>query len=234
MKKERVFWGVFFILAAALLIVGRMDFLAEFSVFKLVAGVALLACLIKGVMYRSVTGIAFTLAIACIIFDNELGLQAITPWPVLAAATLVSIGFGFIFPNRHRRFYEEHIRESNYHYDETVDYSDGGRNEYTTVFGSGIKYVNDEDLKNVHLSSVFGHMKVYFDNAVIKDEATLKLETVFGGIELFVPRHWNVVIDTTTVFGGASAKNQNENTTGSPTLYVKGEAVFGGVSIIYV
>ena len=44
----------------------------------------------------------FSLAFAAILFDEALGIEAITPWPVLGAALLGTIGLNMIF-NKNKR-----------------------------------------------------------------------------------------------------------------------------------
>lgn len=80
----------------------------------------------------------------------------------------------------------------------------------------------------------FGAMKVFFDNAMIQNgNATIELEVSFGGVELYFPKHWSVVNQTDTVFGGLDEKNHSSSA-GSPVVTLTGDINFAGVTIIYV
>ena len=119
-----------------------------------------------------------------------------------------------------------------------ADWEESGTGEdrfyFSTSFSSGVKYIDSDNLEVVILECSFGSMKVYFDNASIPSgNATVELDVSFGGVELYVPRHWNVVNQADTAFGGVDEKNRC-TTTGSPVLTLTGDVSFSGVTIIYV
>ena len=102
MKKEKTFWGILFIAAAIFLIVNRLGLIPDINIWKIIFTVLVGALLIKSIVKRDITGILFSIAFVCIIFDRELGIEALTPWTVLAAAALGSIGFSMLCkPKKH-------------------------------------------------------------------------------------------------------------------------------------
>lgn len=230
-KGERAFWGVFFILAAAVVIISKLGMIQGLTIYQIIIGIILTACIIKSILYRSITGLLFAIAFAIILFERQLGLEAITPWPVLLAAALGSIGFSIIFPGRVKRISEKHWKvDEDYIHQKTGENYTG----YETVFGSGVKYIKSDDFKGIDLKSVFGGMKVYFEEAqIVGDGAVINLEVVFGGAELYIPKDWDVRIDARCVFGGINEKNKPSASLG-PVVRITGEAVFGGVEIIYI
>lgn len=229
MKKERIFWGLFFIVSAVFLIISRMGMLGDVGVFSLLLTVFFAACLIKSVVHRSVTGVLFSVAFLCIIYAGPLGIEEITPWPVLGAALLGSIGFSFLF---HPKRYSHH-----HHYidtEETAETVNDAQMEFSAVFSGSIKYVNSDDFQNANLHCSFGSLKVYFDNAVIQQgEAVLNLDVSFAGVELYIPKTWSVINKVNCAFGGIDEKNRNVSS-GSPAVRLTGKVSFGGVEIIYV
>lgn len=229
MKKERIFWGLFFIVSAVFLIVSRMGVLGDIGVFSLLLTVFFAACLIKSVVHRSVTGVLFSVAFLCIIYARPLGIESITPWPVLGAALLGSIGFSFLFHPRRSCYHHHHIDS-----EESVETVDGAQMEFSTTFSGSIKYVNSDDFQSARLHCAFGSLKVYFDNAVIQHgEAVLDLDVSFAGVELYIPKNWSLVNKTSTAFGGIDEKNRNDSS-GGPVVRLKGKVSFGGVEIVYV
>jgi hypothetical protein len=65
------------------------------------------------------------------------------------------------------------------------------------------------------------------------DSATLKISAVFSGVEIRIPETWSAVVEGTGVFG-AFADNTTQpdpQTPGLKRLFVKGDAVFGGVDV---
>ena len=49
MKKERIFWGLFFIVAAIFLLVSRLGVLGDIGVWSLLLTVFFVACLVKSI-----------------------------------------------------------------------------------------------------------------------------------------------------------------------------------------
>lgn len=60
--------------------------------------ICLLTILIKGIFQRQIGTILFSAAFLIIINDKLLHLESITPWPVLGAALLGTIGLKSLFP----------------------------------------------------------------------------------------------------------------------------------------
>ncbi len=84
---------MFFILAGVALILG---------VWSVVISLLLVPVIVTSVRHLNFWGIFFPMAIMAILFDETLGIEKFTPWPVLGAALLLSVGFSFIFPYRYR------------------------------------------------------------------------------------------------------------------------------------
>lgn len=237
MKKERVFWGLFFIVGAIAVVVNRLGFLGDLSLWTVFFTVFLAAALIKSVVYRNASGILFSLALICILYAKPLGITAITPWPVLGAALLGSIGCSILFHPwrcryswRHYPFHDRHQAPGDFE-TETIE---GKSINLKTSFSGSIKYINSDDFKTAYLDCSFGSMKVYFDNAVIQDGlATVTIDASFCGVELFIPKEWKVENRLSASFGGVEEKNRNIST-GSPILQLTGDVSFSGVTIIYI
>ena len=77
MKKERIFWGLFFIVAAIFLLVSRLGFLGDIGLWSLLLTVFFVACLVKSIAHKSVSGVLFAVAFLCIVYAKPLGIEAI-------------------------------------------------------------------------------------------------------------------------------------------------------------
>ncbi|WP_099469344.1 LiaF transmembrane domain-containing protein [Konateibacter massiliensis] len=233
MNKEKTFWGLLFIVAGIFIIVNRLGYFEGINLFSVILTVFLVPYMVRSIRYMHFSGILFPAAFLCIIYDDVLGITSITPWPVLGAALLGSIGLSIIFHDRHHyRRYKGYVNDE--HFQEIIDEADDSSFFFESKFGSTIKYVNAEDFKQADLSCSFGAMKVYFDNAVIRgDNAVIALDVSFAGVELFIPKQWNVVNKANTSFGAIEEKNKNQST-GVPTVTLVGNSSFAGITIIYV
>lgn len=229
MKKRKIFWGIFFIAAAVLIIAGNLGGLKGIGTWSILFSVFFAATLLQSLFHGNIPGILFSLAFLVIVHAKTLGLTSITPWPVLGAALLGSIGISIIYHPKHC-----HIGHHNWEDYESVETITENDVEFRTSFGSSIKYVNAGDFKRARLDCSFGGMKVYFDNAVLQDgQAVIDIQASFSGVEIYLPRNWNVVNHLNTSFGGIEEKNKNIPD-GISEVTLTGEISFSGVTILYI
>lgn len=249
---KKAFWGIYFILAAVLLICYRVGWL-HFGGFLgvgfwgIMISIFLLGFTIKGIITRNVGEIIFSIAFIIIIFDGPLGIEYLTPWYVLGAAILLSIGLGMIIKpknkgwnnfsynggcNQSGQFQNDSCNTNNRAEAENVE---GERVWFKTNFGSGIKYVKSNNFQYADLTTSFGSMKVYFDNAIIQPgtDPVINVNNSFGCIQIYVPRTWHMVNQARSAFGCIEEKNQS-STNGAPTVRITGSTDFGAVEVYYI
>ena len=95
-----VFWGLLLILAAAFIILGQLDVFGDISGVTLFFGICLGIWFVSSIFKLSWGGMLFSLAFEVILFDEALGLEELTPWPVLFAALLATIGMNTLIKKR--------------------------------------------------------------------------------------------------------------------------------------
>ncbi len=232
MKKERILWGILFLLSGISLILNKLGYFPDVNLFSLLLTVILVGIIFKSLMSHNFPGVLFPIAFICIIYDKQLGITAITPWTVLVAALFGSIGLSIIFYKRPEYYYNKYKWNS---YDtETIDIEDESHIRFKTSFGGSIKYINTDKFEQADFSCHFGAMKVYFDNAIISNgKAVVRIDASFSGIELYIPKTWNIDDKTNVSFGGIDEKNRSARTE-TPTLTLVGDISFSGVEIIYI
>lgn len=236
MKLSKWFWGLFFILAGGAIIVNQLGYFGTINIYTLIFTILLIPIIIKSIPHLNFSGIIFPLAIILIMYQKPLGLSEIGAWPILGAALFLTIGLTIIFPPRyHHRHYASDSRNPEHeHFDEIIDEPDEEQVGIHVSFGSSIKYVNSNNFKKGRFHCSFGALKVYFDNAKIKDQAEVILDISFAGVELYIPKEWNVSIQTNATLGGIEEKNYHTPINDSPTLILKGSVSLAGVEIIYI
>jgi hypothetical protein len=216
---RRVFWGCFFLFAAA--VVG----LQTFGVINpgLQIGSVVLLILISTVVIASASklfwvGVFLPSAWGLVLLSQANILPAAISEQtgmVFAIAALVALGFHILVHSRLRG----HIS--------------GGPNE--TNFGSSVKYFNEEPLENAKLECNFGSVKAYFNETKLKDKsAVINIECNFGGIELFIPKSWRIEQKIVNSFATAEEKNRPALTDSSPSVELLGECNFGSITITYL
>lgn len=231
--KNKIFWGIVFILGAVAILAQRLGFLEGIGFWSVFFSVCLAACLIKGIARGKIGIILFSIAFLIIVNDELLHLEAITPWPVLLAALLGTIGLKILFPNLSRRG-KGHL----------VRIGDGGEGitdiqrvedtvAYDNLFGDSIKYLGGV-VSFVKVDNVFGSTSVYFTEVRLRNgSAEVNVDLVFGNVELYIPSSWSVVMNTSNIFGSADERGRCDPD-GENVLRVTGDVVFGSLEVIHV
>lgn len=232
MKSRRILGGSFLILGGISLIINKLGYFPDINIFTIVLTAFLIYVIIKSVLKVNFPGILFPIAFLCIIYDKQLGITAITPWTVLIAALLGSIGLSMIF-NKHSKWAHSKNDWDSYEF-KTIDTEDESHIKLQTSFSGSIKYINTDKFEHADLKCSFGAMKVYFDNAVLHEEkGVVRIESSFSGVELYIPRNWTVEDRANVSFGAITEKNRNEGTSDN-ILTICGNINFSGVEITYI
>ncbi len=236
-KKRKIMWGILLLLAAAALVVDKLGYLEEIGVWTVIFSVCLIAFFIDGFFRRSFSEILFAAAFFVIVNDELLGLEKITPWPVLGAALLGSLGLKMLFPKFSRKPKLINVSMNGKQLDGKAPVSgetwDGNSVSYDNAFGETVKYLSGE-ISHVNADNAFGSLKIYFSDATLRNgSADVNLDSSFGSTVLYVPAEWKVEVNTETVFG--STKEQGKcSTDGTNVLNIRGDVSFGSLVIVYV
>lgn len=232
MENSRLSGGIYLIVCGIALIVYKLGYFSDTNIFTISLMISLVCIIIRSVLKANFAGILFPIALICIQYDEQLGITAITPWTILIAALLGSIGLSMIF-NKQPKWAR---RKSNWDSSKfnTIDTEDESHIKLKTSFAGSIKYINTNKFEQADLKCSFGAMKVYFDNAVLHEgKGIVNIEALFSGIELYIPRNWTIEDISTTTLGAITEKNRNEGTADN-ILTICGCIDFSGVEIIYI
>ncbi|MEY8518034.1 hypothetical protein AALC25_14245 [Lachnospiraceae bacterium 29-84] len=231
-RRKEVFWGVLMVLGAISLLVNRMGMFPHISIIRVLFTIFLLGMLVENLVYKSFGGILFSLAFLGILYDRFLGIENLTPIPILLAALLGTIGLNLIFK---KKSYFEITKKDWAEKGELMEAEEDGRVECSISFGSTTKYIDSRQFQSADLVSTFGSMIVYFDQVVMAgDRAEVHVDISFGNIELYIPGNWKAILDVDTSFGDVEEKGNYRVAKGEDTLYVTGNVSFGGLEIHYI
>jgi predicted membrane protein len=103
------------------------------------------------------------------------------------------------------------------------------------VFG-GLEFsVAAQDFKGGELLALFGGCEIDLSKASMEgNQIVIEANAMFGGVELRVPEHWDVVIHGTPLFGAYEDNTRHPKAEGAQNvqrLIIQGFAMFGGVEI---
>lgn len=150
-------------------------------------------------------------------------------WP----AILILIGLFIIFRPRRQSHTIHHDRNSccggtkqNYHSADGVLRSDN-------VFGGVHHVVLDEVFKGGVINNTFGGTAIDLRRTRIEGAETyIDVDNSWGGIELYVPSEWNVVIRCNAFMGACEDKRwKTPSTDTQSVLVIRGKVSFGGIEI---
>jgi predicted membrane protein len=101
------------------------------------------------------------------------------------------------------------------------------------VFGGRSERSTSQAFHGADLTAAFGGVELDLRDAVIEHPpATVNANAIFGGVEVVVPREWNVRVDVFPLFGGAEDERpRRESEHDEVDLVVTGFVMFGGVSV---
>lgn len=243
MSKKSIAWGIILILLAAYLVISRLGLMPGIPMGKIIFTIIFGYTAIRGIMKVDFMQITMSLGILGWVYDDVLGIEAITPWIILLSAFLLGLGLNIIFKrktmhidisydsNNPNHRYMEFEKENK---DFTEISGDDGFIRCVNVFSSTNQYVNTAEFTGANIENIFGQTIVYFDNAVMKNgEAIVKVENVFGETRLYFPKEWRMELREDKVFGSISCKGICRTDINAPVVKVKAECVFGSIKIFF-
>lgn len=237
-RRRNVLFGLLLLFGAAALVLSKLGYLGKIKFWPMLLSVLLLKFFLDGIAHRDIGKILFSLAFFIIVNDKWLRLEAITPWTVLGAAMLGTIGFNMLFPGGGRK-YGEHAfgrPDSKEYAGHAIEWEEGdGMDTFycRNVFGGAVKYIRGE-MEAVKLYNHFGGMEVFFADTQPKNgKIYLYMECDFGGMELYIPSDWRVSSNLHKAFGYVE-ENGNCNMQGTDTIYIEGRVSFGALEIHYI
>ena len=228
MKKDNVFWGVLLLLAAFYIIINNLGFMPDVNVVRLGLAVICVVVFFKSLARLEFGGMLFSLAVLAILFDSQLGITALTPWPVLIAALLGRIGLNMIFGSGSRMYKKGKQSVGEF---KGTEYVSGEEIYISGRFNGYKKTISSDNFTRATIQCKFAGMEISFDDAVIQGgKAVVELDVAFAGLELYIPQSWRVENHTEGIFGGFEEHRSHSDGEG-PTVVFKGNVKFGGVEI---
>jgi predicted membrane protein len=101
----------------------------------------------------------------------------------------------------------------------------------SAVFSGNTTKSQADNYKGGDLTAVFGGVELDLRDATIKDEATINVFALCGGIEIKVPKNWTVRSTVTPIMGGVENKTTADKSSHNPVLVISGDVIMGGVEI---
>lgn len=229
-NKNHIFTGLFFVALAALILLSTMGYLGDITAISAILGLFFLCTFIHGVVRLKYWEFLFSLAFLGIIFDRPLGIENLTPFPILLIALFLSIGLSIIFhrkrtPSPH---YNNQPQGTNFN----GGYPRGDGNK--VLFGSKIIYYNEPMLDYTEVGSNFASLRVFFDKTTaVAENATICSQCNFAELHIFLPTSWNVINNINPTFGSVVIDRHN-TPSDSPAVVLTGECNLGSIKVHFI
>jgi len=113
------------------------------------------------------------------------------------------------------------------------DHSSSDELSMNAILGGIEKTITSTDFKGGKITCLMGGVQINLMHADFQDEITIDVACIMGGIELFVPSHWEIKNEISAILGGVSDQRtlfQAENES-KRILHLKGTCVMGGVEL---
>lgn len=230
-NRHNMFWGLFFLGCAALILVNflleQLGFDFHISLIKIIFTLFFATAIAEGLRKMDFFSILIPGAFIFIMYDDLLGIDG-GSFSILCIALFAAIGLSIIFPKSKGKKItaEPKVPPAGMSSDSFI--------RLKNCFNSTIRYVNSSTFSRGEIEDCFGSMKVYFDNANIKDgEAFLHINVVFASTIIYVPANWVVVDNIQSIAASVNVATPPVQQAG-PVLNISGDAAFSSVSIRYI
>ena len=146
---------------------------------------------------------------------NQLNIIDVNPWQLFWPAVIIIVGVSIMTSHKVPR---KNIAASE-------------REDVTAVLSGSETKVQSKDFKASRVTAVCGGVTLDLREATIRKEATIDLFSLWGGIEIYVPKNVIVKNNTSVILGGVENNTAADTDRDAPVLHVVGDVVMAGVEI---
>lgn len=222
-RTKNILWGVILVAVGVLFALRALDIM-DFSIFfdGWWTLFIIVPCAVGLFTERDKTGNLIGVIIGAALFlacQDFIGFDIL--WKLLVPAIIVIIGLKLIFGSS----FDAKVREAISKFEVN---GNGTRSVCATFSGANMN-ADGEVFEGAELNAVFGGVKCDLRGAIIEKDCVIKASAIFGGIDILVSDKVNVIVNSTSIFGGVDNKTPVRHDV--PNLYITGTCMFGGVDI---
>ncbi len=102
-------------------------------------------------------------------------------------------------------------------------------NKAATFSSQNIRFDN-QIVEGLDLNASFGSIECDLRNGIIQHDVVINANASFGSIDIYVPSYVNVVVSSTSFFGGVSNQTK-QSAKEAPKVYINSVCFFGSVDV---
>ena len=142
-------------------------------------------------------------------------------YKLLVPTIIVIIGLSLIFKNVFDKRFNAEIAK--------ISEKNNVSDEYCATFAAQDIKLGNEEFKGTKINAIFGGIKLDLRDAIINEDIVITTSSIFGGIDIIVPKNVKVSVKSNSIFGGVDNKVNNKE--GEVTIYINATCLFGGVDV---
>ena len=213
MNKKNWFWGILLIVVGVLFLGRNMDWW-NFSIFF--DGWWTLFLIIPSLISLArreeiaTSFLVFILGVLLLLASQEV-IEWDTVWKIFVPIIIIVVGLSIILGNKKVRKPKSNAKE------------------YLAIF-SGVEETIDEIKSDFRVISIFGGVELDMCDVKLKEDLVIDCFSLFGGIDIRLPKDVKLEISGLPIFGGAES-NYRGNKDSKVTVYIHHTTIFAGVDL---
>lgn len=226
MKNAKYFWGIALIIAGVLAILNIFH-LFDINIFfqGFWALFIIVPCVIGLFTDKDKIGSCVGICLGVLLL---LATRSVIDWDMfwklMLSAIVIAAGIGIIFG--------KHCWENKSKIEAATISRDGKEiRSYEVAFGKHFIAFDGEKFEGADVRSSFGAVRLDLRNAIIDNNAVIKLDCSFAGMEILVPQNLIVKIAANSAFGGIKDERRTIIEPDAPCIFIIGNVSFAGVEI---
>jgi hypothetical protein len=220
----RIFWGLVLILAGVLFLLdhlGHLDFSDLIGRFWPLILVAAGLWHLAASRFRDVLGGLFLIVIGAMFQLAKLEILGRSAWHYVWPGLIIILGV-WVLAGAFRRPGGSKVPATK-----------GDSLDAMAVFSGLERRIESQNFGGGKATALLGGMELDFTQARLAGgKATIELTAILGGIDVRVPRHIRVELDSSPILGGVEDKHLYTASSGEEqTLLIRATAILGGIEI---
>ena len=216
MNKRNLFWGIVLIVVGILFLGRNMNWWNFSIFFEGWWTLFLIVPSIISLVRKESMGTSFLILVLGVfmLLASQNVIDWSTIWKVFLPIIIMVVGLSIIFGNR--KVKTKKVR--------------GNAKEYVAIF-SGVDEVINKIENDFKMTAVFGGIELDMRDVTLDSDLVIDCFTLFGGIDIRLPKDVVVKVNGLPIFGGVENKYRN-NHEAKVTVYINHTTICGGVNLI--
>jgi predicted membrane protein len=104
--------------------------------------------------------------------------------------------------------------------------------QVTNLLSGTERRINSQEFKGGDVHNILGGTKIdLLEARLAAGDWLLTVSTVLGGVEILIPRDWNIEVHPSNMLGGVDDRTRQAPAAGGGKLVIKASALLGGIDI---